>query len=156
MSLIIIWIYFHCYYNGLQSMSAAALNSELTYAPKAFILHMSTWVEAWSGWRQLIQCIWGNASCEEYKNTVMWGSGIALGGRATWVTGAMYIPPSASVTCNESNPLPSRQPALFLNLKQLMRKETWKNLWFVFIDTEPQAHAVPSPLFFSPTPLSAH
>lgn len=41
MSLIIIWIYFHCHYNGLQSMSSplqmTALNSVLMYVPEALI-----------------------------------------------------------------------------------------------------------------------
>lgn len=45
---------------------------------------MSTGVDGWCGWRQLIQCIWGDASRAEYKQAAMPAVRNAEG--PTWAT----------------------------------------------------------------------
>lgn len=117
-------------------MSKAVLNSVLAYIPEALNslrLDMSMGVDDWCGWRQLIQCIWGDGSRAEYKHT----RGAARNAEgATWLTVASTYtyPLGTAITCDKSNYLPSLRLVPFLNLKSLMRKWTWK---IVFVNSEP-------------------
>lgn len=115
---------------------------------------MSTGVDGWCGWRQLIQCIWGGGGLAEYKHTDDGSCKKCRGGYLSDCRPYTYTyPRGTAITCNQSNSLPSCQLVLFLNLKPLLRSEwTWKTL---FVDAEPRAlcrHASPP---FSQCPVSS-
>lgn len=124
MSLIIIWIYFHRCYNRLQSMSKAALNSVLAYVPEALNSLRLTYKYGggWlCGWRQLIQCIWGDGSRAEYKHTVMGALGNAEGGYLSDCSLYTYTYPRAlpSHVINQTICLPSGESCFWI----------WSCLW---------------------------
>lgn len=152
MSQIIIWIYFHCYYNGLQSMSEAALNTVLVYVPEEFISPSRSYEYGggWSVWVEAIDSMYLRWCQARRIRTRSDGSYLKC--RGGYLCDSMCKPPSTAVTCNKSNNLPSSQTVGFLNIKLLMRRGTWEIVIHRY-----RATCTLSPLFLSlslsPSPL---